>query len=766
MLEQNGVIPDDSGYGDGSTYMTPFDIFFNSYKILDVNFFKLDGLDEGTFVYKFRNSVAFWFYTMRFIASAILLCMLIYVGIRMAISTVADDKAKYKKMLVDWVCSLVLIFLLQYMAIAVIYVNDAIVKSLKTVIEQMNFSELMNGLVLDAVLGVGITGMVSAFVYCMLVGQTIFFFIAYINRMLKVGFLIIISPLISVTYSIDKMGDGKAQALNNWLKEFIYTILIQPFHCIMYIALINTALELVTGSAAITITSLPNILQSADFNKLANGVLAIFCLKFVNDGEKVVRKIFGFADDNTKTSMAAGAIATAAALKNAQKIGATARKGVNFAKNTSSSISTAFGNDFNKIKESQMFKNSKIGKMAQKASTATSKAKNTLKNSTNKITQSKGAKKLKNSATTLAGKYQGSGLQKALSRSNELVKRSLPGALAMMGMAMSYATGTTSMLEANALRKGLSDGSREFFNSSTSTQAEYERDNMQDLEDAAYEELENEIAEVDDAINALNELPNAQADTEAKRKEFEAAHDAAEQARKEVAKAQANADKYKNKPNTARAKASRDRLNIAQAELKLKEKEEADKEEALRIAEEKEAKITERTSGFSDVAEAEARKQALLEKQATFFDEAEIKSRIMQRANGPSKSDLENKKNEILKLIEKLQQEQSNTTSQPITEEESDKAVMKTEHIVKLIETSVLTHKSSINVRQTLGGNGTNETYSEIEKAVKEYENLNKELSISKAFETHASYNGDSDELVNAMYKNIRKTPKKEKTKK
>ena len=48
------------------------------------------------------------------IVLSILLCVLIYVGIRMAISTVASDKAAYKKMLVDWACSLALIFLLQY----------------------------------------------------------------------------------------------------------------------------------------------------------------------------------------------------------------------------------------------------------------------------------------------------------------------------------------------------------------------------------------------------------------------------------------------------------------------------------------------------------------------------------------------------------------------------------------------------------------------------------------------------------------------------
>ena len=93
---------------DGSSVsgkmITPFDIFFNRIAILDVNFFNLS--DDGSVIANIRNSVAAWYYVMRLIAAAILLCVLIYVGIRMAISTIASDKAAYKKMLVDWICSL------------------------------------------------------------------------------------------------------------------------------------------------------------------------------------------------------------------------------------------------------------------------------------------------------------------------------------------------------------------------------------------------------------------------------------------------------------------------------------------------------------------------------------------------------------------------------------------------------------------------------------------------------------------------------------
>ena len=47
-----------------------------------------------------------------------------------------------------------------------------------------------------------------------------------------VGFLIMIAPLITVTYAIDKAGDGKAQAFSIWIKEFAVNVLIQPLHAL------------------------------------------------------------------------------------------------------------------------------------------------------------------------------------------------------------------------------------------------------------------------------------------------------------------------------------------------------------------------------------------------------------------------------------------------------------------------------------------------------------------------------------------------------
>ena len=63
----------------------------------------------------------------------------------------------------------------------------------------------------------------------------------YAKRFLSVEFLIIISPLITMTYAIDKADDNIAQAYDAWFKEISINIIIQPVHAIMYIIFLYTA---------------------------------------------------------------------------------------------------------------------------------------------------------------------------------------------------------------------------------------------------------------------------------------------------------------------------------------------------------------------------------------------------------------------------------------------------------------------------------------------------------------------------------------------
>jgi len=111
--------------------------------------------------------------------------------------------------------------------------------------------------------------------------------------------LIIIAPLITITYAIDKIGDGKSQALDAWVKEFLGNVLIQPFHCIIYLVFVSVSMGLLTEQ------------------NLASSVLAIMCMIFIMQAEDIVKKIFNIqSDDSGKLgSSAALAVGSVVALK-------------------------------------------------------------------------------------------------------------------------------------------------------------------------------------------------------------------------------------------------------------------------------------------------------------------------------------------------------------------------------------------------------------------------------------------------------------------
>lgn len=314
------------GTTDGSAanlFITPFDILFNKVAIFDINFFdiKTSGPEVESLVNKIRMGVAGWYYALRNISASALLVILIYVGIRMAITTIATDKAMYKKMLVDWIASMGILMLMHYIMIFAITVNNTIIKALSASVDANKLEqiyEIIKSLALDTY---NVYGIAATVVYCMLVWQTLGLVFAYFNRILKLAFLTIISPLVTITYSLDKMGDGKAQALNNWFKEYIFTILIQPFHCVIYMSLIDIGLNLLTETNS-----------TDDGVMLAAAVISILCIKFTKDAEGIVRKIFSFQDDGS-TGLGAGLALAGAGMMYAKNIGKTARSSVNNIRN-------------------------------------------------------------------------------------------------------------------------------------------------------------------------------------------------------------------------------------------------------------------------------------------------------------------------------------------------------------------------------------------------------------------------------------------------
>ena len=278
-------------------FLTPDDIFFNRVGITDIDFFNFAG--EESVVQTIRKNIATWYYILRVLSMAILLAVLIYIGIRMAISTVASEKAQYKRMLYDWLVSFALLFLLNYIIMFTIQVNNAFISMLSGPARVTIGNGVVDQLSDMVVFGGGTKSWSAFIVYWMILGMSLGFLLIYIRRMLTIGFLIIISPLITITYSIDKVGDGKSQALNAWLKEFMINVLIQPFHCIIYLVFVSTVLNTLGTKASI-----------------AKMVLAVICMRFVGTAEKIVKDIFGL-HDKSGMGEAIQAWATVTAIGNA-----------------------------------------------------------------------------------------------------------------------------------------------------------------------------------------------------------------------------------------------------------------------------------------------------------------------------------------------------------------------------------------------------------------------------------------------------------------
>ena len=290
------------------------------------------------------GNISAWYRSFRNIAVIGLLIVLIYIGIRILIGSTAQDKAKYKERLQDWLVALVLVFVIHIIMAGVLFIceqitrglssknNEFTVKVVNTKKEEEEEEEEESGeLTEDGSTGGESTGEgeataseddyyngdqskfsfktnlmgyvrfmtqingvfdcgAYAIMYVALVIYTVMFTFTYLKRVLYMAFFTMIAPLVALTYPIDKITDGKAQAFNLWIKEFTMNAILQPVHLLLYTALVSSAISLARQ----------------------NPLYAIVALAFLTPAEKFIKKLFGLdkaSSPATLGSMAAGGLA-------------------------------------------------------------------------------------------------------------------------------------------------------------------------------------------------------------------------------------------------------------------------------------------------------------------------------------------------------------------------------------------------------------------------------------------------------------------------
>lgn len=290
-----------------------------------------------------KDIVSKWYYIIRNIALVGSMLTLLYVGIRMMLSSVAEQKAKYKQMLSDWIIAICLIVLMHYiMAFAHSFTesvtkilnnisdnsgvylgiianpNDHLLKAVEDIEEStgktyINKEDEDNKYITWPTNMMGIYRIASqqtkdnmehvgyTLAYLTLVIFTLAFSLTYIKRALWLLFLTVISPFVALTYPLDKINDGKAQAFDMWLKEYVFNLLIQPFHLLLYTIFVTMAFEL----------SSSNIIYS------------LVVLGFMMPAEKFLRTMFGFNKASSPGMLggATGAALTMSAMGALKKFG-------------------------------------------------------------------------------------------------------------------------------------------------------------------------------------------------------------------------------------------------------------------------------------------------------------------------------------------------------------------------------------------------------------------------------------------------------------
>lgn len=186
------------------------------------------------------------FYTiLRNLSIAASLFILVYIGIRMAISTVASDRSRYQKMFIDWVASLMLVLIMHFIIVIFSYASQKGLELIRSLAQTLGVSNIEEGILSAHFSQMGnSTGfhVVTSFItIAIFVYYELKFFIAYVIRFCEISILVVIAPLVTITYSIDKVADNKAQAFNAWFKELSIKYSIQLVHALTYCIFIATA---------------------------------------------------------------------------------------------------------------------------------------------------------------------------------------------------------------------------------------------------------------------------------------------------------------------------------------------------------------------------------------------------------------------------------------------------------------------------------------------------------------------------------------------
>ncbi len=272
-------------------------IVYNLVPLFDVDVFNGnqaggETLDDSSLVIIIRNLVANIYMAIRQVSIIGLLIVLIYIGIRIATSTVSEQKAEYKKKLVSWGIAFFIVFGMHYFLVIVMKINEILVDILRNIGTNLA-SSISGGAYFDLAQAMReltylpdiAKSAVAMVMYMVMIYYLIKFILIYFKRLFITVILIILGPFIGIKYAVDKIRFNKSSSLSTWGKEYIFSVGTQTIHALVYTIFIGITYKIVLTS---------------DVAQMAVCMLAFLFFRFMTTAETMLRSMLKLSGNSAK----------------------------------------------------------------------------------------------------------------------------------------------------------------------------------------------------------------------------------------------------------------------------------------------------------------------------------------------------------------------------------------------------------------------------------------------------------------------------------
>lgn len=272
---------------DAKKLITIDSILFNEEPLTDVNFFEdseavqeIKEKNPKAFIIQLRDGVKMWYYIIRNIAIMVMVVILMYVAIRMLFNmytSSAEDKARYKEMMIAWVKALSTLTVMHIIIYAVIAFNTDIISMIKDVahIDDPRLQNL-NVILLERALDIRLSvSFPATILYVLVTYLTVQYFFLYLKRFVMVVILIVSGPFIILKTAYESTGKSVSKAYSKWFYDLIMNVLEQSVHALFFALFVR------------------NLFDGA-MNNLVGFLVFWFVLKSMLKITKIIFKLFKF----------------------------------------------------------------------------------------------------------------------------------------------------------------------------------------------------------------------------------------------------------------------------------------------------------------------------------------------------------------------------------------------------------------------------------------------------------------------------------------